>query len=84
MAKKRKKTSKKSSYESMLRKVAEIADRHPQSYVVVDAKTHELIESGTDAQKVFRQAKKKLRPNQVPVIYKKPPETEIMIFQANV
>lgn len=74
------KKSRPSRYDDMLRKVSRIADQHPRSYVIVDARTYELIESGVDAKKVFSAAKKKLKPGQIPIIYKKQQKGEILIF----
>lgn len=71
----------KTQYQALIDSIARTAELHPQSYVVIDAVTHELLDSGKDPVKVLRRVNNKLKPNQIPAIYKKPSRDEVLILR---
>ncbi len=72
----------KTQYQRLLEGVSKAAEAHPGSYIVLDAKTHALLGSGEDPHLLYQEVRKALRPGQVPVVYKRPAEGEILILSA--
>jgi hypothetical protein len=67
-------------YEKLLKMATKAAEEHPRSYIVMDANTHTLLGSGVNPEKVYKKVGEKLRPDQVPVVFKKLKDGEILIL----
>lgn len=67
-------------YQQLIDRMAEAMEEHPRSTIAMAADTLEVLASGADAQKVARQLRKKLRKDQVPVIFQRPKKNETWIL----
>jgi len=67
-------------YEELIGRMHDAMAEHPHSTIAMAADTFEILASGTDTAKVARQMRKKLRNDQIPVIFKKPKKSETWIL----
>ena len=67
-------------YETLMRRMDTAMDRHPRSTVAMAADTFEVLAVGTDSRKVALQMRRRLGPDQVPVIFQRPRKGETWIL----
>ena len=67
-------------YEKLMARMDKAMDRHPRSTVVMTADTFKVLAAGSNARKVANTMRKKLKPHQVPVIFRRPMPNETWIL----
>ena len=67
-------------YEKLMARMDKAMDKHPRSTVAMTLDTFKVIAVGRNMRKVGGQMRKRLRPNQIPVVFQRPKKGETWIL----
>jgi hypothetical protein len=67
-------------YAMLMAQMDRAMEQHPRSTVAMVADTFEILASGRNVGRVAGQMRRRLRPNQLPVVFQRPKKSETWIL----